>query len=141
MFSATPEWKGPPRRSTKAATFLDSGERKCNESVTRKQLWFSIRKARRVHPQLPGRRLRTGEEDFRKGSATQSSERSSCFGQDVREPKLPATGSFGFDPKNLKSIRTRLNALGIDTTNMTHQQLRNNVRMGIVKDLEDESFG
>jgi len=129
MFSATPEWKGPPRRSTKAATFLDSGERKCNESVTRKQLWFSIRKARRVHPQLPGRRLQAGEEDFRKGS------------ENVREPKLPATGSFGFEPKNLQSIRTRLNALGIDTTNMTHQQLRNNVRMGIVKDLEDESFG
>ena len=47
--------------------------------------------------------------------------------------------SFGFDPKNLKSIRTRLNALGIDTTTMTHQQLRNNAR--IIKDLEDESFG
>jgi len=48
-------------------------------------------------------------------------------------------GSFGFDPKNLKSIRTRLNALGIDTTTMTNQQLRNNVR--ILKDLEDEHYG
>ena len=47
--------------------------------------------------------------------------------------------SFGLDPKNLESIRTRLNALGIDTTTMTHQQLRNNAR--IIKDLEDESFG
>ena len=43
------------------------------------------------------------------------------------------------DPKNLKSIRTRLNALGIDTTTMTNQQLRNNVR--ILKDLEDEHYG
>ena len=63
MFTATPEWKGSARKSTKAVTFLESED--LVESVTRKQLWISIRTARRVRAQLPGRRLRTGEEDFR----------------------------------------------------------------------------